>query len=428
MSTLEQTGTVIKPHVPESAWIRIAKVLTLLSSLGIIFMGVTVGCLYLLLSVLAPQKLNSAPLSSGVAGFSIFALSLTLGGALLFQSVSALSRRPSSGFHLPHPIIFALAFIATVSLGALITWMGNASWVIFPIFYVLGIGLPIGWVMAAAGERFIRAGTRFNWREAILQLSSGAFITTSIAVFFEAMTLLGVIIVVFMGILVTPGGLESLEALSENLQQPGWIETPENLQNLLFSPAVIISLFFLMSVAVPLIEEMLKTVGVLLMSYRRPSKAQALWWGLLGGAGFAFAEGLFNSNLAIGDMSWAVLAPMRFGTTILHCLTGALMGLGWYALFFDKKPLQWLNRYVQAVVVHGIWNAFSLGLAFTSPSLSASGDKAIATAATPGFILTGILFLQAVLMALLLLQIIHRTLEAGQVQNHQLIARQDFDR
>ncbi len=412
MSNSAGPQAVTRPYAAESAWLRIAKVFTLLGSLAIVAGGVTAGCIYVVVALLALDRAGSAPLNSGVAGFSIFVLSLALGGALLFQTVSALSRRPSAAFHLPHPTVFALVFILAVGLGSLVLWPGGLSRVLFPVLYVLGIGMPIGWVLAVTSRRLSRAGLSSSWRESILQLSSGAFITTSIAVVLEALALVGIILLAVIILLLTPGGLEALEAFSENIQQPGWAESAENLAGLLFSPPVVISLFFLMCVVVPLIEELLKAAGVVLMSWRHPSPARALWWGLLGGAGFALAEGLFNSNLALGDMFWVLLAPMRFGTTLLHCLTGALMGLGWHALLFNKRPLQWLSRYALAVVIHAVWNALGLGLLFTSSGLSAASSRPASASLTSLVLVTG-LFLQAVLMGAWLLRIIQKPTAPG---------------
>ena len=397
----------VSPRVPESAWLRIAKVLTLLIGLAIILMGVMLGSLYLLLSLLAPHAIGGSPLNTVIAGFSMFALTLVMGGALVFQTVSTLSKRPSSVFHLPSPIAFIVTFVIVIGLGVFISWAGHISWILFPFLYVLGIALPIGWVMSIVGRRLVRSGTLITWRETILQLSSGAFITTSFALFFEALVVIGMLIMAVVMIMLTPGGPEAMEALAEKLQSSAWTEDLGNIEEVIFSPAVIASLFFLLAVAVPLIEELLKAVGVILMSYRRPSRQQALWWGLLGGAGFAFAEGLFNGNLAVGDMSWGVLAPMRFGTTILHCTTGALMGLGWYALLRHRQRLQWLKRYIQAVALHAVWNALSLGLVFTSPDVSPDAPN-ILSGAIPGIILTSILLLQAVGMVILLLWLVRQ--------------------
>lgn len=420
MSNSAELQTGARPYVPESAWLRSAKVFTLLVSLVIIVGGVTSGCIYLVVAMLAPNRVGGSQLNIGVAGISIFALSLALGGALLFQAVSALSRQPSARVQLPHPMAFVLVFLLAVGVGTLATWPGGLPWVLFPFFYVLGIATPIGWVLAVVNRQLGRAGVSSTWRETILHLSSGAFISTSTAIVLELLAVVGMILIAAIVALVTPGGLEALEAFSENIQQPGWADSVDNLTGLLSSPPVVISLFFLMCIVVPLIEELLKAVGVVLMSWRRPSPVRALWWGLLGGAGFALAEGLFNSNLATGDMLWGVLAPMRFGTTILHCLTGALMGLGWYGLLFNRRPPQWLSRYVQAVVIHALWNALSLGLLFTSPGLPyVSGP---ATAASPvGSTLTVLLFFQAVLMVAWLLLIIHRSAD-GRAQKADLQA------
>ena len=404
--SIEQSDDV-SPRIPESALLRIVKVLTLLIGLAIIFMGVMLGSLYLLLSLTGPQAIGGSGPNTGIAGFSMFALTLGIGGALVFQTVSTLSKRPSSIFHLPSPIIFILAFLIVIGLGVLISWAGHISWILFPFFYVLGIALPIGWVMASVGGRVIRSGTRLTWRETILQLSSGAFITTSLALLFEALVVVGVLVIAVVAIMLTPGGQKALEALVENLQSFAWTQDAGNLEAMIFSPVVIASLFFLLAVAVPMIEELFKAVGVILMSYRRPSRQQALWWGLLGGAGFAFAEGLFNGNLAVGDMSWGILAPMRFGTTILHCTTGALMGLGWYALLRHRQFLQWLKRYIQAVALHSVWNALSLSLVFILPDVSPDAPNML-SGAIPGIILTSILILQAVGMVILLLRLVRQ--------------------
>jgi hypothetical protein len=410
MNATPSTGhsVSITQRQPESAWLRIAKVLTLLVGLAIIFFGVMIGSLYLLLSLLSPQAVGNAPLNSGTVGFSMFAVSLALGGALIFQAVSSLSKRPSANVHLPPPSLFLVAFVVIVVLGVLISWVGHISWVLFPIFYVLGIALPVGWVMSVVAKRLRQGGTGITWRETILQISCGSFVTTSVALFLEFVAGTSLLALVIIAIMLTPGGSETLETLAENLQTPGWIDHPGNVEQILFSPVVMVGLFLLMSVAVPLIEEMVKAVGVIFMSYRRPTRERALWWGLLGGAGFTLVEGLFNSNLAIGDMSWGILAPMRFGTTILHCTTGALMGLGWYGLLQQKQPLIWLKRYGQSVGLHALWNALSLGLMFT-PSDVSPGIRHITAPVMSGIILTTLLLIQVIAMLIALLHLTRKT-------------------
>ena len=57
----------------------------------------------------------------------------------------------------------------------------------------------------------------------------------------------------------------------------------------------------------PAAEEAVKTLGVLLMGYRRPDGARAFLWGVSVGAGFALVEGLLNGALALGGQeAWAL--------------------------------------------------------------------------------------------------------------------------
>lgn len=404
-------------RVPESAWLRIARVFTLLAGSVLILTGIAIGSIYLVLSLFAPHAVGSSPLNAGTTGFSIFALTLSLGGALVFQVVSSLSGRSSSLFGLPAPVLFIAAFVIVVALGVVVSAIGNLGWILFPVFYVLGIALPVGWILSLVGNRLVRYGVAITWRETILQLSSGAFVTTSLALFLEMLAVIAVIVVVLIAVIVTPGGVDALQSLAESVESPGWIDDPSNIKEFLFTPVVAGSLFFLLAVAVPLAEELLKAIGVLLMVYRRPSRQQALWWGVLGGAGFAFAEGLFNGNLAIGDMSWGLLAPMRFGTTVLHCATGALMGLGWYALLRQGHLLQWLKYYVVAVILHAVWNALSLGLMFAAPdTVTVFGGVTLGTSGP--LILTMLLVGEAVVIVILLLWLVRTSSQPEPSEAH----------
>jgi hypothetical protein len=163
-----------------------------------------------------------------------------------------------------------------------------------------------------------------------------------------------------------PGGLERIQDLMTHLQDPAWLQDPANLAPLVRSPLIVAFALLVFVAVVPAIEEAIKTVGVGLMSYRRPSLHQTFLWGLAGGAGFALAEGLFNS---VGGLdAWAPIISLRVGATLVHCLTGALMGLAWYAALADQRWLRTLGLYVASVSVHSLWNAGAAGLAFGSLS------------------------------------------------------------
>jgi preprotein translocase subunit SecG len=198
----------------------------------------------------------------------------------------------------------------------------------------------------------------------VLQLGSGALVATLLAFTLEMAVVLGVVTSVLGVVLVQPGGSDRIQALASNLQDAAWLEDPGNLLALLRSPWVVVPALFLFAVAVPLIEEAVKTIGVPLRAYRRPSMPQAMLWGLAGGAGFALAEGLFNSLGGMG--SWAVIVSFRIGATILHCFTGAVMGLAWYHALIERRWARGIGLYAASVGIHSLWNLLVAGMAFAS--------------------------------------------------------------
>ena len=127
-----------------------------------------------------------------------------------------------------------------------------------------------------------------------------------------------------------------------------------------------------------MIEEMLKSLGVVIMKYRRPSKAQAFLWGLAGGAGFSLAEALFNGAASLEG--WAGAATLRVGATAMHCLGGGLMGLGWYYLFATRRPWRLLGAYAASVGFHALWNVAASGMLVVSLSAMAPATDEIGLA------------------------------------------------
>lgn len=227
----------------------------------------------------------------------------------------------------------------------------------------------------------------------------------------EAAAVLTLIVVLIAALAVTPQGSATIQEWADRLQAPGWLDDPQNLQGVVLTPLFVFGMFFVLSIVVPLIEELFKAVGVVLMAYRHPTIQQALWWGLLGGAGFGVAESLLNGNMALGEMPWSILAPLRFGTTLLHCLTGALMGLGWHALLSHRRFWPWLKRYVQAIVLHGIWNGLTIGLLVVG--FGASADAAdLFRLAIPGLFLFALLIIEIFAVVIILGGLVQRVTQA----------------
>jgi RsiW-degrading membrane proteinase PrsW (M82 family) len=160
-------------------------------------------------------------------------------------------------------------------------------------------------------------------------------------------------------------------------------------------PPVLITLGVVFVVVGPLIEELAKPVGVILMSYRRPTPAQAFLWGLAGSAGFALAENFFNTTLALEV--WALVIPFRIGATTMHCLSTSLATLGWQRFLSDRHLGKLAGSYGLAVAIHALWNGAVVGIAGLSVPFMDTSNQPLRVIAG-----IAILLLLALLLALTL--------------------------
>jgi len=351
--------------------LRIAKTIVVIAGFSIALLGLLVGALYLISPFIMGEQID---LLSSTLGSSFAALGLGLGLPLAWQGLSSLRGRPSRSFR-PRPAwVLVAVFVLVVILGQVALTLDLAPALTFPPFYILAAALPPLFFVTAVGRSLAESGIR--WREVVLQLASGAFLATFGAFGVEAVFgLLAMVIVLALAALM-PGGAAWLQELSAYLQDPRWLQSPENFYSPLLSPPVLIALGIIVLVIAPMVEEIFKSLGVVLMSYRRPSQAQAFLWGLAGGAGFALAESLFNGAASLE--TWAGVAIMRVGATAMHCLGGGLMGLGWYYLFATRHPWRLLGAYAAGVSLHSLWNVAAsamlvVSLSAISPATSEIG-------------------------------------------------------
>ena len=70
-------------------------------------------------------------------------------------------------------------------------------------------------------------------------------------------------------------------------------------------------------------------------------------------------------------------AVVRFGATMMHCVTGGLVGWGWGQLWTERRPLRLLGSYVAAVVTHGVWNAITINAVLLSAGALVHGENDI---------------------------------------------------
>ncbi len=131
----------------------------------------------------------------------------------------------------------------------------------------------------------------------------------------------------------------------------------------LVKPSVVVPALIFFSIVIPLLEELVKPLGVWLLVGKLDSAAQGFVFGALGGAGFALVE-TFNVSGQMGE--WGIVLFTRIGTGLLHVTTSALMGGAIFPAVRERRYLRLLGTYLLVVLLHGLWNASALTVSFSA--------------------------------------------------------------
>jgi hypothetical protein len=384
--------------------LRAAGILVLLGGAFLLSGGFACVLIYLLLPL---TYRGPDLLASNLTVASLAAIGLVFGITLTYHARNFLRARTSGVFRPPSPWRLVAVFVVTAIVGQLILYAAPSSpltsWV-FPLLHIAAATTPALAILALVGKRLQAA----SWRTVSLELSHGALLAPAMALMAELVAILGVILAVSMVVTLAPGGLEALLDLYSNLQDPYWLEVPENLAGLILSPAGLTITIAVFVFFAPLIEEFVKGLGVLLLGRRPRAQAEALLWGIACGAGFALGESLFNGSLALEG--WGLVMLMRWGASLMHCAASGMMGLGWYQTLSNKRPWHLLVAYAASTGVHALWNALAVAVALPSLLVLSRPDD-VSIRAVTGLTIAGaigLLLLLTISMIILLARLISR--------------------
>lgn len=337
---------------------HILLVLTFTAVLSIMAIGAMLGLCGIPLGLFSggPETVTMVTLSA-----SLSVLSLALGSASAWHAWHALRGDPSTAFRPRRIWPLAVLFLLALALGQTMLSLSLLPALTFPLLHIAAAVLPALFIVALAGRAL---GGVATWRDMVLQTACGAFLATPLAFVLEATAILLIASATLLGLALQPGGQDLLLKVTSYLQDPAWLQDPEALGSALLTPGIIAAAIAVLAGIIPLLEEAVKTVGVGLAAYRQPSLPQTVLWGTAAGAGFAITEGLLN---AAGSLdTWLPVVALRVGTTLLHCTTGALMGLAWYHVLAHRRWRRALALYLLSIAVHGLWNALAVGMALPS--------------------------------------------------------------
>lgn len=327
-------------------------VLSLLGTLTFWALALAIVLIVLRTTINAPGTMgDSLALLLMAAGFTFVGF-LMIPSAVL-ASLKLLNIPIPSLFRLPRPLHLFILFAVVLALGYLVAQHSNLVWIFLPPIHVLAIGIAVLW-MISLGIRGLQTGSaQSKWGIFTMGLVAAPVLTLLIE--FVVIMGVGVIGIAYLGR--DPGFSAELSQLYER-----YLVNPnlpldvifESLEPYLMQPMVVYGGLFVVALLVPLIEELLKPIGVWLLAGRQPTPAQGFSAGVLSGAGFALFENLTLS--ATSGEEWAVVVVARIGTSIIHILTTGITGWALATAWIQKKYLRLGAAYLVAVAIHALWN------------------------------------------------------------------------
>lgn len=259
-------------------------------------------------------------------------------------------------------ISFILTSVALI-VGYWIVQSEIANWLLLPILTLPAVVLPL-FVLLGLGIRGIPLGTRWqSWNTFGLAMTLAPFIL----VFLELFALLFIVVIVVVVLMSQPGFETVMQQLSIQMEalDPQSRAAQDLIAPYLLKPGVIVTALLYFAMIVPMLEELLKPLGVWFFARRLTSPAQGFALGALSGSAYGLIETL---GVSAQTADWATLLLSRIGTGALHITTSALMGAAIVYAIRERRYLRLLFTYALSVSLHGLWNTLAIFFAFATIS------------------------------------------------------------
>jgi hypothetical protein len=266
-----------------------------------------------------------------------------------------------------NPRVLPRGFLGIIFIWPLILWLGsvilqNKGWTIylFPFVQVLTVLLLVLWFYLIAAAGLKKMSPQRNWGLLSAGMLGGTFLSMLAEIIGVVLLLAGFTLIIFF----SPSLQDEVTRLAERLSSAGKdidaimrILTPY-----LSQPVVIITLIFSASIAVPLVEEAFKPIGLWFLARNNLTPSEGFIGGVISGAGFAIVESLFNTTRLL-DQTWLMVSSLRIGATLMHMLASGIVGWGLANAWTQRKYLKLAGAYLVAVLLHGVWNGLAILLA-----------------------------------------------------------------
>lgn len=319
------------------------------------------GSAFLVLTLLAGVTVGQADMQmAGLAlwtgaGMAAVALALApaayLSGRILFGETPRPPGRPSARW-----LVAIAGYPVFLALGAAANSEGAGN-VLFAALALVGTAflpvLLIGWVVRRLGPAITPVR---SWGHFTVGLTGMPLLALTL----EAALLLPLLILLAFWLVATPDGAELFAMLDPGSQTDPEAAT-EFAMSFLQSPLALAGIYGYVALAIPAIEELVKTMAVWPFLRRGLSPTEAFLGGALGGAGYALFEALFLTQP--GEV-WLITTLARAGATLLHVFTAALASWGLLEGIHRRRFGITVAAFAVAISMHGLWNltAVTIGI------------------------------------------------------------------
>ena len=301
---------------------------------------------------------------------------------------------------------FRLASFALISLPV---WLLGGQWItqttlavwLLPWFNILALLIPIWWLVEFGRQQLPLGSSQRSW--GLVSISLG--VTPLITLLAELILTVLVVLVVFMKLSVEPVWMEKFNQLIIQFNQSDFDPQffASFLKDLLASPLVITAIFLTVGLFMPLMEELLKPLGLWALRKRLLTPAEGFSGGLICGAGFALIESATMIAQTGGGSDWGQMVLLRIGTSLLHMTASGFVGWGLASAWRQKKYGRTMLTILAAAGVHGLWNTLAI-LIVLLPFITSTGAQTALLQGSLGvgtFIMASILILLAIALFLM---------------------------
>jgi len=258
------------------------------------------------------------------------------------------------------PGLLVLLFPIVLITGSIVSQTGNLSWLLLPPLHILAILIPIWWLFYLGSRQLPMGSPQRAWGV----LGSGLVLSPLLAGMLQMLILAGIVVIAMFYLSTRPDLSEEISNLITRIsimqRYADPIEAPEmileSMSLYVQGPVVVYVALIFAAILVPMIEEMVKPLGVLFLAGSALSPAGGFVVGMLSGAGFALCESMLYSNAE----DWSTVVASRALSAVVHIMTTGLVGWALAAAWRKRSYLQLGFAYLLAVLIHGLWNGFAI--------------------------------------------------------------------